>query len=104
MTAAPSEIKTAIREQALAIGFDAVGFAPPRLAPEARAHLAEFLARGFHGDMGWLETRAAERGDPRHLWPDVRSIVVLGLNYGPVEDPLALVERRDRGAVSVYAR
>ncbi|HYM03835.1 MAG TPA: tRNA epoxyqueuosine(34) reductase QueG [Stellaceae bacterium] len=104
MTAAPSEIKTAIREQALALGFDAVGFAPPRLVPEARAHLAEFLAKGFHGDMGWLETRAAERGDPRHLWPDVRSIVVLGLNYGPVEDPLALAERRDRGAVSVYAR
>ncbi len=99
-----AEIKAAIREQALALGFDAVGFAPPHLAPTARAELAQFLARGYHGDMGWLADRAAQRGEPRALWPEVASVVVLGINYGPEADPLAALARIDRGAVSVYAR
>jgi epoxyqueuosine reductase len=54
--------------------------------------------------MGWMETTAARRGDPRGLWPDVRSVIMLGVNYGPAHDPLAILERRDRGAVSVYAQ
>jgi epoxyqueuosine reductase len=100
----PAAIKTAIRAEALAQGFDAVGFAPPHLRREAGTHLAEFLARGYHGDMGWLGARASERGDPVVLWPEARSVVVLGLNYGPAEDPLALLRHKDRGSVSVYAR
>src|SRR6185437_7770490 len=99
-----AEIKSAIRQQALALGFDAVGFAPPSLAPEARAHLAEFIARGYHGDMGWLAERAAQRAQPMALWPEVKSVVVLGLNYGPAADPLAVLAAKERGAVSVYAR
>jgi epoxyqueuosine reductase len=99
-----AEITSAIRAEALRLGFDAVGFAPARLAPEARAHLAEFLARGYHGDMGWLAARAQERAAPEALWPEVRSVVVLGLNYAPEENPLAALARRERGAVSVYAR
>jgi epoxyqueuosine reductase len=101
---APANIKAAIRDEALRLGFDAVGFAPPALAPEARANLAEFLRQGLHGDMGWLANRAAERADPQGLWPEVRSIIVLGLNYAPCTDPLALLAERDRGGISVYAR
>jgi len=97
-------IKSFIRDQALALGFDAVGFASPDLAADARAGLADFLARGYHGDMGWLAERAAARGDPKELWPEVKSVVVLGLNYGPESDPLPLLAERDRGYVSVYAR
>jgi epoxyqueuosine reductase len=96
-------IKAAIREDALGLGFDAVGFTSPRLAMAARAELAEFLARGYHGDMGWLARRSAERADPLSLWPGVRSIVVLGLNYGPAEDPLAALAQAERGTISVYA-
>jgi epoxyqueuosine reductase len=56
--------------------------------------------------MDWMETTAARRGSPRALWPDVRSIIMLGLNYGQhaEDDPLAILARRDRGAISVYAR
>jgi len=104
MSATPAEIKAAIREQALTLGFDAIGFAPPHLAGEARGHLSEFLARGYHGDMGWLATRAAERADPACLWPEVKSVAVLGLNYGPAEDPLQPIGQPDRAAISVYAR
>jgi len=97
-------IKSFIRDQALALGFDAVGFASPDLAAGARAGLADFLARGYHGDMGWLAERAASRADPKVLWPEVKSVVVLGLNYGPESDPLPLLAERDKGYVSVYAR
>jgi epoxyqueuosine reductase len=96
--------KAAIRDRALALGFDAVGFAAPRLAERARADLAEYLARGYHGDMGWLADRAARHGDPGLLWPEARSVVALGLDYGPAEDPRRLQAARARGAISVYAR
>jgi epoxyqueuosine reductase len=94
----------ALRERALALGFDAVGFARPEVREAARADLAAFLAKGYHGDMGWLAAKADRRSDPKVLWPEVRSIVVLGLNYGPHEDPLALLAQPDRGSISVYAR
>src|ERR1700730_5412679 len=99
-----AEIKAAIRAEALALGFDAVGFAPAQLAPEARAHLAEFLARGYHGDMGWLAQRAAERGGAQARRPQAGGVVVLGLNCRPAQEPLALIGERQCGAVSVYAR
>ena len=86
------------------MGFDAVGFAAAYLAEEARADLGEFLARGYHGDMGWLADTAARRGDPQTLWSEAKTVVVLGLNYGGDDDPLAANADRERGAVSVYAR
>jgi epoxyqueuosine reductase len=100
----PAAIKTAIRAKALAVGFDAVGFAPADLSDEARRHLAAFLAAGRHGDMGWMAEKADRRGDPQTLWTEARSIVVLGMNYGPDLDPLTILEQKDRAAISVYAR
>jgi epoxyqueuosine reductase len=78
--------------------------ARPEAVPEARARLERFLAEGAHGDMIWMETSAERRADPRTLWPQVRSVVMLGLNYGPEHDPLAILKRPERGAVSVYAQ
>jgi epoxyqueuosine reductase len=97
-------IREAIRDRALSSGFDAVGFAEARLDSEARDGLREFIARGYHGDMGWLAGTAARRGDPQELWPEARTVVVLGINYAPLQDPLAVRNARDRGAISVYAR
>jgi epoxyqueuosine reductase len=97
-------IREAIRSRALACGFDAVGFAEARLVEEARAGLGEFIARGYHGDMGWLAGTAARRGDPQALWPEARTVVVLGVSYAPEEDPLVRAGAPDRGVVSVYAR
>ena len=73
----------------------------PDAIPLAKERLARFIAEGAHGDMAWME--GERRGDPRALWPDVRSVVMLGLNYGDGGDPLAILERRERGAISVYA-
>src|SRR4051794_9233772 len=104
MAAAPADIREAIRAEALAIGFDAVGFAPAHLADGARAGLREFIERGYHGDMGWLAGHGARRGDPQALWPEAKTVVVLGVNYGPEDDPLAGADDPERGVISVYAR
>ena len=93
-----------IRDKALALGFDAVGFTRAHLAPEVRARLMHFLAEGRHGSMGWMADRAEQRAHPRVLWPEAVSVVVLGLNYGPETDPLETLAQRDRATISVYAR
>ena len=97
-------IREAIRERALALGFDAVGFAEASLGPQARADLGEFIARGYHGDMGWLAAKAERRGDPKALWPEARSVVVLGINYAPEEGLIDAPADRETGIISVYAR
>jgi epoxyqueuosine reductase len=97
-------VREAIRAQALAQGFDAVGFAPAQLGAAARADLQEFIARGYHGDMGWLAASAERRGDPQILWPEARTVVVLGVNYAPAADPLGQPTAPAHGVVSVYAR
>lgn len=96
--------REAIRDLALRLAFDAVGFAPADAAAHAGEGLRHFLREGRHGDMGWMETRAAERAHPQALWPDAKSAVVLGLSYAPSHDPLHDLERRDRATISVYAQ
>jgi epoxyqueuosine reductase len=81
-----------------------VGVTRPNAIPLARERLARFLADGAHGDMDWMATTAERRGDPRELMPEVRSVVMLGMNYAAGGDPLAILRKRDRGAISVYAQ
>jgi epoxyqueuosine reductase len=100
-------MRAAVRDQALALGFDAVGFAPTELGQKVGRDLGRFLARGFHGDMGWMERTAERRGHPHRLWPAARTIVAVAANYAPAEDPLEQMERSaraGRGHISVYAR
>ena len=93
-----------IRKDAGRLGFSAVGIAPGTGDVAAGPRLDEFIAKGRYGTMGWMPETAERRRSARALWPEVRSIVVLGMNYGPQDDPLAILERPDRGAISVYAR
>ena len=85
-------------------GFDAIGVTRPDAVPEAKARLERFLADGANGDMAWMATTAERRASPSALWSDVRSVIMLGMNYGPDEDPLAILRRRERAAISVYAK
>jgi epoxyqueuosine reductase len=97
-------LKAALSDVARAQGFDTIGVAHPDSIPQAPDRLRRFLADGFHGDMAWMATTAERRGDPRTLWSEVRSIVMLGMNYGPDADPLAILQQHSRGAISVYAQ
>ena len=76
----------------------------PDAIPEAAERLRQALAAGHHGTMGWLADNAERRGSPKMLWPAVRSVIMLGMNYGPDGDPLATLADRQAGTISVYAR
>jgi epoxyqueuosine reductase len=97
-------IKTALRATAREHGFDAVGIARPDSIRQAKHYFERFIAEGQHGDMGWLASTAERRTDPQVLWPQARSVIMLGLNYGPDDDPLRILQHQDRGAISVYAQ
>ena len=99
-----SSLKSSLTAEAKKHGFDIVGVTRPDAAPLTKQRLQQFLAEGAHGDMIWMETTAERRGDPLTLWPEVRSVIMLGLNYGPDHDPLEILKHRERGAISVYAK
>jgi epoxyqueuosine reductase len=90
--------------QAQVCGFEVVGVTRPDAVADAKGRLERFLAEGLHGDMAWMATSAERRGSPIAMWPDVRSVIMLGMNYAPDEDPLAVLKRKSRAAISIYAK
>jgi epoxyqueuosine reductase len=99
-----ASLKQALTDEARAQGFDCVGVADPAAITEAAKHFREFLDAGSHGDMNWLAAGPERRADPRVLWAGVRSVIMLGVNYGPDQNPLDILAQRSRGAISVYAQ
>jgi epoxyqueuosine reductase len=97
-------LRIELEEKARELGFCAVGFARADSAPASGERLRQWLADGAHGDMIWMEETADRRASPTGLWPEVRSIVSLGMSYAPAGDPLALAERPEVGRISVYAQ
>ncbi len=102
---APDETATRrIKDKARELGFDVVGVTPADAAPEKSSRLHDFLSQGRHGEMTWMESRSRERSSPRELWPAVHSIIMLGFNYGPEDDPLKALSGKHAGVISVYAQ
>jgi len=98
------DLKKNITAKALESGFDVAQFTAPDAIPQAAMRLKEFVAAGRHGDMEWMQTTLTRRSSPQNLWPEVRSIIVLGMNYGPESDPLDCLKAKENGVISVYAR
>ncbi|MFD1197896.1 tRNA epoxyqueuosine(34) reductase QueG [Brucella gallinifaecis] len=98
------KLKRFLIEEAKAIGFDAVAFTGPDCIPQAPLRLRQYIADGHHADMLWMEETEERRANPSVLWPEVRSIMVLAMNYGPDNNPLEILEHKDRAAISVYAQ
>ena len=96
--------EAAIRARVLDEGFDAVGIVTPDGIGEAGSRLQTFLDLGLQGDMKWLAAKTHLRKHPSTLWPNVRSVIVIGANYGRPGDPLALLGEPNFGAVSIYAQ
>ncbi len=97
-------LRDLVTTEALRAGFDICRVTRPDAIANAPACLSDFLAEGFHGTMEWMEDTSERRADPGRLWPEARSIIMLGINYGPECDPLEILAKRDRGAISVYAQ
>src|SRR5579875_3754661 len=97
-------LRQRLQEKAEELGFCAFGVARADAAPRAGERLREWLASGAHGDMLWMEETAERRASPTGLWPEVRSVIALGMSYAPAADPLALAARPEIGRISVYAQ
>ena len=96
--------RDSIQAKALELGFDVVRFTNADLPDLVGARLCEFLEAGRHGDMTWMASRREERANPRALWPEAESAIILGMNYGPDADPLDALKDKDAGVLSVYAQ
>ena len=97
------DLREHIRAQALELGFDSCGFGPASIPERNRARYVDFITSGQHGTMDWMEARLDQRSDPQTLWPEARSVVVVGLNYGPEDNPLDRLSQPERANFSVYA-
>lgn len=97
-------VSALLKAQAEALGFAACGVARADAAPLSGQRLSAWLAGGMHGDMIWMETRAGQRASPQSLWPQVKSVIALGMSYAPGVDPLALADAPEHGRISVYAQ
>lgn len=98
------DLKERVVARALEEGFVMARVCRPDAVPEVAARLDAFVAAGYHGQMGWMAERMHWRSDPSVLWPEARSVLMLAESYAPQHDPLAVLERPDLGAVSVYAQ
>ena len=97
-------LKQFILEESRAAGFDLVAITRPDAIPLAEARLRKYLALGRHASMQWMQETEQRRANPQALWPQVRSIIVLAMNYGPDSDPLDILAQKDKAAISVYAQ
>jgi len=99
-----SAAKEHIIRTASEAGFDLVRFTDAGALKPNAEYFREFLHKGRHGDMAWIEAKADRRCAPRALWPEAKSIILLAMNYGPHHDPLTRLDLKDHGNISVYAR
>lgn len=101
----PDTLSADVLKRCASLGFTRPFIAGLDELGEASADgLKAYIKKDYHGTMSWMEETAERRGHPQHLWPEARSAIILGLNYGPEDDPLALLKKPDLGAISVYAR
>ncbi len=97
-------IKQLICNKALEAGFDTAGFCRASLPPETGQNLSGFLANNYHGEMGWLQEKATWRSSPANLWPEARSVIMLGHNYAPDHNPMEKLAKKSSGNISCYAQ
>ncbi|HPF46032.1 MAG: tRNA epoxyqueuosine(34) reductase QueG [Alphaproteobacteria bacterium] len=103
-TLLPETSKSAIISFALKTGFDVVKITDPYGLEKNAGFFTKYLKQSFHGDMKWMEEKADRRKSPLTLWPEVKSIIMVGMNYGPGENPLDFLANKNIGNISVYAR
>jgi epoxyqueuosine reductase len=97
-------LKASLIRQATELGFDVCRVVHASQVPDLGPRLEAWIAAGYHADMEWMAETLERRAHATQLWPEVRSVIMLGMNYGPEADPLATLALKDRGNISVYAR
>jgi len=99
-----ADIRTQLETKAAELGFDQFGITEAHTSAAVVDGFRSFIKKGHHGTMSWLADRMPEREQPRTLWPEARAVIMLGINYGPKEDPRLLLDHANTANISVYAR
>ena len=102
--AALDALRQELATEARRLGFTACGIASSEGDAATATALRDWLADNMHGTMGWMEARAEQRASPQALWPEARSVIVLGMSYAPAADPLALAAEPGLARISAYAQ
>ena len=97
-------IKRTIQNKAIDLGFASIGVAEPNLSTMASDNLGLYLSNDWHGDMNWMLINGLKRKKPKHLWPDVKSIIVLTMSYSTNQSPLESLNHKNHGVISTYAK
>ena len=98
------ELKNIIQKKSKEFGFDIIRVTDPKINKEDNIYMKEFLDKNYHGDMDWLKKNIERRMSPKKIWEDTKSIIILGVNYGPDHNPMKNLESKEIGNISVYAR
>ena len=98
------KLKIRITQAAHDLGFDICRFTSAELSPSIKHDLQSWVDQDRHGNMEWMRETLERRTDPKVLWPQARSVIMLAMNYGPKSDPLEDLKYKDTGLISVYAR
>ena len=93
-----------MKAKAKTAGFEACHITKADLPPLVANRLKEFVDASYHGEMGWLADSQDRRASPVAMWQEARSAIILGVNYGPDENPMDNLDKRQHGNISVYAR
>ena len=97
-------LKKNIQKEIIKLGFDSIGYSEPYVDEKTKQRYKNFLNKNYHGDMKWLERHFEKKTNPKKIWDKVETIIVLGQNYGPKENPLFLNKDKNHGNISIYAQ
>lgn len=98
-------LSKSIKSRIAALGFSSYGIVDVGdVSVRHGEGLLDYIAREHHGTMAWMPETAQRRSHPHNLWPEAKSAIVLGMNYGPDSDPLVSLTQKDKATISVYAR
>ena len=99
-----NDLKKKIRKKIINLGFDVIGFTKPIVEKRSSDQFKEFIDKNHHGEMKWLERHYEKKKNPKKIWNKVKTIIVVGLNYAPKENPLPINKLQDVANISVYAK
>ena len=94
------EFKTKAKQ----IGFDEVGLTDLNNFEFHTKKMEDFIKNDYQGEMNWLKEKLEIRKDPKNIWKEAKSAIVLGMNYGPEENPMKELNEKDKAYISIYSR
>ena len=99
-----TDLKSKLIDRAKDLSFDLTKVCNPSELPSISGPFREFLSLNYHGQMTWLSDSIDWRENPKILWPEAKSVIMLAQSYAPVHNPMDVLKYPEKAAISVYAQ